>query len=288
MLRRPNTQPRATVFLPTDSLVDFQVSVTCPEDLGGLDTSVISSIFVRSEHLLYAATAEGNTPSTLNGMSLQLQNSLERFRELLPHGCTVLFRGADIRSDDKAFGFLMRKSERNPELGVHGIRALLRQPEWVKAELAALTRSGLSFRYALPFVTNLSEYGRFVESFEAPEHGEFVPFLESPGALDAAYRSPHLLPEWVCIGMKDLAQFYFAADRSNPDLDDIPWLTDADLISFVCERVQALAERGHKITIYQTLETLPLYLEKLGVLNWSASMSVSDVKDLELQRKMDI
>ncbi|MDQ1487439.1 MAG: pyruvate, water dikinase, partial [Actinomycetota bacterium] len=112
----------------------FQVAIFDEGDLSGLDFTRIRAVFVRAEHLMYrAVTGNPGIGYVRDSLSLELSASLARIINRLPDHVEVIFRGLDVRSDDRVLGkYLFSSVENNPELGNHGTRYLLQHPEWTE------------------------------------------------------------------------------------------------------------------------------------------------------------
>jgi phosphoenolpyruvate-protein kinase (PTS system EI component) len=124
-----------------------------------------------------------------------------------------------MRSDE--FELHGEHKERNPDLGLHGIRHLLQSPELLTAEMLAVHRVCCELPgrvlFSLPFIIEREEMDAVVKlSLEAgiPELPLGV-FVETPAAV---FETPAFLSRGVrtvFIGTNDLTQTMLCCDRSN-------------------------------------------------------------------------
>jgi phosphoenolpyruvate-protein phosphotransferase (PTS system enzyme I) len=157
-------------------------------------------------------------------------------------GRKVVIRTLDAGAD-KPLPFVGHAEEANPALGVRGLRIARRQPELLKDQLTAIAEaasgSSADVWVMAPMVSTPSEAAEFAEqarAFGLPRVGAMV---EVPAA---ALRAAHLLRscDFVSIGTNDLAQYAFAADRTESALADLLDVWQPALLDLVA----AVAEAG--------------------------------------------
>ena len=144
----------------------------------------------------------------------------------------VTFRTLDI-GGDKVLPYMRFEEEENPALGWRAIRLGLDRPGLLRSQIRALldAAAGRELRIMFPMVTTVDEFDQakgFVERelTHLRRHGHTLPervhvgvMVEVPALL---YQLDELLArvDFLSVGSNDLAQFMFAADRSNAQLAD--------------------------------------------------------------------
>ncbi|MGH8869559.1 MAG: phosphoenolpyruvate--protein phosphotransferase [Actinomycetes bacterium] len=157
-------------------------------------------------------------------------------------GRRVVVRTLDAGAD-KPLPFVTGPDEANPALGVRGLRTARRHPDLLAVQLAALAEaakgSGADVEVMAPMVATPGEAAGFV----AQAHDAGLPtagvMVEIPAA---ALRARHVVAacDFVSLGTNDLAQYTYAADRSEGLLAE---LLDAWQPA-VLELVRLTAEAG--------------------------------------------
>src|SRR6266567_1954295 len=202
----------------------------------------------------------------------------------------VTFRTLDI-GGDKVLPYMRFEEEENPALGYRAIRLGLDRPGLLRSQIRALldAAAGRELRIMFPMVTTIDEFDQakgFVERelTHLRRHGHTLPervhvgvMVEVPALL---YQLEELLErvDFLSIGSNDLAQFMFAADRSNVNLagrfDPIspPMLRQ---IKFIVDKARAA---GKPVTLCGELASQPIGALALIAIGYRAmSLSASAV-----------
>jgi phosphoenolpyruvate-protein phosphotransferase len=132
-------------------------------------------------------------------------------------------------------GIVPEVADRNPALGLRGIRLLLRQPELFETQLTAILRAASAgpTRVLLPMVTTVAEVRAAREVFDRVvrrlrRRGERLPeplpplgiMIETPGAALSA-DALALEADFFAIGTNDLAMYTLAVDRGESDVSHL-------------------------------------------------------------------
>ena len=132
-------------------------------------------------------------------------------------------------------GIVPDVADANPALGLRGIRLLLRRPELLETQFAAILRAAAAgpVRVMLPMVTTVAEVRAAREIYERVarrlrRRGERMPeklpplgiMIETPGAALSA-DALALEADFFAIGTNDLTAYTLAVDRGETDVAEL-------------------------------------------------------------------
>ena len=171
-------------------------------------------------------------------------------------GRPVILRTLDVGAD-KPLPALPQPPEANPALGVRGLRLqLLRHPDLLKTQLRAALRvaTGHRLRIMFPMVSTVGEV-RAARRLLLDAQRELFPqgtppplevgiMVEVPAAAVAADLLANEV-DFFSLGTNDLAQYLFAADRTNPDVAHLADSLHPAMLRMIGD-VAAAAHRHHR------------------------------------------
>jgi pyruvate,water dikinase len=190
------------------------------------------------------------------------ENKVEEYEELIFNGLSRIakfFRGksiwirtSDIRSDEFQDLEGSPTIEKNPMLGVHGIRASLKHPELFKAELNAIKRiaeQGAVIGIMFPQVISIGEVIKAKAIVnELDMNVEFGVMIETPAAVEII---DELCKEinFISFGTNDLTQYTLAIDRGNEALQDMYDEMHPAVLSEISKVINSCKKNGVKSSI---------------------------------------
>ncbi len=136
-------------------------------------------------------------------------------------------RTSDIRSDEfKNLEGAPKKVEINPMLGMHGIRAGIKKPEILSAELKALKRiskQNKEIGLLLPQIIAVDEVKKvkeFLKKIDFPRAKVGV-MIETPASVQLIKDLCDEGIDFVSFGTNDLTQYTLAVDRGNEEVQSL-------------------------------------------------------------------
>lgn len=190
--------------------------------------------------------------------------------EKMKPGQRLNFRSLDIRSDEFPYfreGLALR--EANPQLGLHGIRQLLREQEFLIAELQAMDflydQGYHNITFSLPFINDqeeLSQVKKLIKKYCNHDIKVGV-FIETPSAVSEL---PFMIEEGVMsiyIGTKDLTQLILACDRGNTQVAHIYDTKKRPVVSNIKQILNSCAVLNVPVSLFTLYEDLPFFITNL-------------------------
>lgn len=172
----------------------------------------------------------------------------------------VVIRTIDVGAD-KVPSWCFLEDEKNPALGLRGIRLSLMRPDIFLPQLRALIRASVygELVILLPMVTSVEEVKRVAELMETlktalAEEGFSVGqytlgvMIETPAAALIA-RELSEIARYFSIGTNDLLQYTVAIDREHPTLGASCDAHHPALLRLISETVAAAHECGVTVAI---------------------------------------
>jgi phosphotransferase system enzyme I (PtsI) len=175
-----------------------------------------------------------------------VKDQIEAYRAVFEAfaGRKVVIRTLDAGAD-KPLPFIGHAHEANPALGVRGLRVARRQPELLTDQLTAIAEAASACSAEVwvmaPMVSTPAEAAEFAVQARALGLSTVGAMVEVPAA---ALRATQLLErcDFVSIGTNDLAQYAFAADRTESALADLLDIWQPALLDLVA----AVADGGRR------------------------------------------
>jgi phosphoenolpyruvate-protein kinase (PTS system EI component) len=237
----------------------------------------VTSFFVREEFVCLAvglspldALRSGVREAEQYGVDLASELCMIA-KELLPHQRLVM-RLLDLRSDDAAritTGVEVAR-EPNPDMGLHGARWLLREPNYPLAfqALRAHVRERLGpdadrLSFAVPFVNDRDELVRLRQHLGLTDDTPLAVFVETPAAVHSVPGFCAAGASELFVGTKDLVQFYLAADRSNHLVASSYQTRHSAVLAGLGQVVTAARRAGTPVHVFSLLADLDRYLPRL-------------------------
>jgi phosphocarrier protein FPr len=206
----------------------------------------------------------------------------------------IIVRTLDVGAD-KPLTFLPQSPERNPYLGVRGIRLSLHSPELFLTHLRAILRSGEGHTIWLmfPMISQPSEVGQSLQLLEQAHDqltANSVPHLwplkrgimvEVPSAALLSEQLAQDL-DFFSIGTNDLTQYTMAAERGNAALSDLQDALSPAVLRLMNLLVEGASRRNCHVSVCGDAASDPMaaaIFAGLGIRSLSVRpMQVAEIK----------
>jgi phosphoenolpyruvate-protein phosphotransferase (PTS system enzyme I) len=269
--------------------VAFLINVSKLSDLSGVDAACCDGIgLVRTEFLIGQALSDE-------------QRQYDCYVRLVrwAAGKPVTIRTIDGGGDKPMHGYT-RDREKNPFLGLRGIRLSLLKPDVFRVQLRAIARAAAlgPVRILLPMVSLADEITQARGHLSAVmdelgrdgvAHGR--PSLGMMVEVPAAAMAPDLYDvEFMSIGSNDLAQYAMAAARDNPDVVSSTGVPHPGLLAMIANVARYGRERGVEVSLCGDAGADPVglpHLLKAGIRRLSVAPALLPVAK-DAVRKLDL
>lgn len=258
--------------------VTVLLNVADPSDLDGLDPSVCDGIGLVRTELLFDGAAPPDEDA-----QLAIYRRIVRWAA----GRPVTIRTLDAGGDKRVAGITL-DDERNPFLGVRGIRLSLRFPDLFKVQLRALARvaSEGPVEVMIPMVSVPAELEAVRALFAEVCRelaAEGLPHRMPPLGIMVEVPAAAILPgrfeaAFYSIGSNDLVQYTLAAGRDVAALADLADLADPSVLHLIAAVAAHGAANGRKVSLCGDAGGDPRYIPQVleaGVR--ILSMSAADI-----------
>ncbi|WP_461087074.1 putative PEP-binding protein [Streptomyces deserti] len=270
--RSPSPDDLGSACAVIADLQDIHQINTC-----GPNAKRVDSFFIREEFLCLAAglrplDALAGGPADIAVYGRSIADRLCAFVEALLPGQRLILRLLDLRSDHAAEVTELTPVavEPNPELGLHGARWLLGSAAYRNALHTVLgsLRERLGddadrVHLAAPFLTDEQEFARLRTHLEVPAEVPLSAFIETPSAVHATTALCAAGASELFVGMKDLVQFYLAADRSNHLVASTYQTRHPAVMDAVRKVVESARAAGTPVRVFALGADLAHYLGQL-------------------------
>lgn len=243
----------------------------------GPNAKRVESFFIREEFLCLAAglrplDALVGGPADTEVYGRAIADRLCTFVEALLPDQRLVLRLLDLRSDHAAGVTELAPVavEPNPELGLHGARWLLGSTAYrdaLHAVLASLRKrlgdAAGRVHLSVPFLNDAEEFAQLRAHLELPDGVPLSAFIETPSAVHATTAICAAGASELFVGIKDLVQFYLAADRSNHLVADSYQTRHPAVMDGVRRVVEDAHAAGTPVRVFSLGSDLAHYLERL-------------------------
>jgi pyruvate, water dikinase len=243
----------------------------------GANAKRVDSFFIREEFLCLAARLRpldslAGGPADIRDYAQAVADRLCTFVQALLPGQRLVWRLLDLRSDHAAevTELATVAVEPNPEMGLHGARWLRGSTAYRDALHAVLgfLRERLGdaadrVRLSAPFLTDEEEFAQLRVHLDVPVGVPLSAFIETPAAVHATAAICAAGAGELFVGVKDLVQFYLAADRSNHLVADTYQTRHPAVMDALRRVVESARTAGTPVRVFSLGSDLAHYLRHL-------------------------
>ncbi|HWU06610.1 MAG TPA: putative PEP-binding protein [Streptomyces sp.] len=243
----------------------------------GPNAGQVESFFIREEFLCLALglspiDALAGGPAGITAYGQAIGERLCGFVDALLPGQRLILRMLDLRSDHAAdvTEVAAVAVEPNPEMGLHGARWLLGSAAYRDALHTVLStlRKRLDgdadrVELSVPFVSDEVEFTQVRTHLGLPGDVPLSAFIETPSAVHATSAMCAAGVSELFVGIKDLVQFYLAADRGNHLVADSYRTRHPAVLDGVRRVVESARAAGTPVRVFSLASDLGHYLKNL-------------------------
>lgn len=197
-----------------------------------------------------------------NDMKAYSQLIFKGLKKIAEHFKGLWVRTSDIRSDEyRSLEGAPEQEEKNPMLGMHGIRAGLKEPDILKAELLAIKKLAEAYPeknvgIMLPQIIGIEELKRVKEmlnklsvSGNLDSNLKIGVMIETPAAVQIIESLCREGIDFISFGTNDLTQYTLAVDRGNEDVQYLYDEMHPAILSQLAYVIKVCKEHGVKTSI---------------------------------------
>ena len=271
-LSKPTSSAKSLSWEPTETADRHRIQVFANvEDLGSVEQASMSGAegigLFRTEFLYFGRNSIPDEEELYN----VIRKSIGLMR-----GRRLVIRTLDIGGDKKP-SYIDFPEEKNPLLGLRGIRFSLKNPSLLESQLSAILRAGAEgdIWVMFPMISTINELvsaKQIAEQAKMKLKEKSVTFntqirigimIETPSA---ALMADKLAEEtdFFSIGTNDLVQYALVADRENKNVSDVADPLEPSVLRLIQQTTNAAHSKKRHVGICgemaADLETIPILI----------------------------